>query len=344
MGLGCVMWACAVISFVFQSHLPVVAAVQASGKKTYIVQIKHHLKPTSYNTHGEWYPELFQSLTSSTRDSIRHTYDASYHGFSADMTQAEVESLLPPRVGSRARCPLDQINLWDGHSLEELNKASQDVIIGVLDTGVSPESESFRDDGMPDQLSARWAGKYEFPNDGDPDSRCNKKLIGARNFVREFLSPRDDDGHGTHTASTAAGSVVTNASLRGLAKGNARGVAHKVRLAVYKVCREQGCRESDVLAGMDSAIQDRVDVLSLSLGDNNVTSAYKYSDDPIAVASFMAMEKGIFVSLSAGNDGPNEASVKNVAPWLMTVGAGTIDRKFPAYVSTGRADPSNCIA
>ncbi|KAL6569722.1 hypothetical protein OROMI_014236 [Orobanche minor] len=351
MGLGCVMWAWAVISFVFQSHLQVVVAIQASGsKKTYIVQIKQHLKPTTYNTHGEWYPELFQSLTSSTPDSIRHTYDASYHGFSAEMTQAEVESLLrsdhvlavrEEKIYNlhTTRTPqflgLDQINLWDGHSLEELNKASQDVIIGVLDTGVSPESESFRDDGMPDQLPSRWGGKCEFPNDYDPDSRCNKKLIGARNFVKEFFSPRDDVGHGTHTASTAAGSVVKNASFGGLAKGNARGVAYKARLAVYKVCSKQGCRESDVLAGMDSAIHDRVDVMSLSLGNNNITSGYKYSDDPIAVAAFMAMEQGIFVSCSAGNDGPNEASVANVAPWLMTVGAGTIDREFPAFVITG---------
>ncbi|KAL6575551.1 hypothetical protein OROHE_000928 [Orobanche hederae] len=188
---------------------------------------------------------------------------------------------------------------------------------------------------MPDQLPSRWGGKCEFPNDYDPDSRCNKKLIGARNFVKEFFSPSDDVGHDTHTASTAAGFVVKNASFGGLAKGNARGVAYKARLAVYKVCSEQGCRESDVLAGMDSAIHDRVDVLSLSLSNNNITSVYKYSDDPIAVAAFMAMEQGIFVSCSAGNDGPNEASVANVAPWLMTVGAGTIDREFPAFLITG---------
>lgn len=144
-------------------------------------------------------------------------------------------------------------------------------------------------------------------------------------------SPRDDDGHGTHTASIAASSRVANASLLGYACGTARGMVTHARVATYKVCWKTGCFGSDILAGMDRAIQDGVDVLSLSLGGGSAP----YYRDTIAIGAFTAMEKGIFVSCSAGNSGPTKATLANVAPWIMTVGAGTLDRDFPAYVFLG---------
>lgn len=113
----------------------------------------------------------------------------------------------------------------------------------------------------------------------------------------EILSPRDKDGHGTHTASTAGGNQVRNASLLGYAAGNARGMAVNARLAAYKVCWESGCFGSDILAAMEQAIVDGVDVLSLSLGGGSGT----YAKDTIALGAFAAMEKGIVVSCSAGN-------------------------------------------
>ncbi|PIN03418.1 Cucumisin [Handroanthus impetiginosus] len=349
MGLGSVIWVCA-IAFLLQSCLLLVSA-----KKTYIVHMKRHQMPDSYATHSEWYSDHYQSLTSADPDSLLYTYDSAYHGFAAVLSPEEVESLrqsdsvlgvyedtvyqlhttrTPEFLGLN-----NELGPWGGHSLQELNQASQDVIIGVLDTGVWPESKSFSDVNMPG-VPARWRGKCEAADNFDPKIHCNKKLIGARFFSRgysmasgskEIHSPRDDDGHGTHTSSTAAGSQVENASLLGYASGNARGMATHARLATYRVCWKSGCLGSDILAAMDRAILDGVDVLSLSLGGGSAP----YFRDTIAIGAFAAMEKGIVVSCSAGNSGPAKSSLANVAPWIMTVGAGTIDRDFPAFATLG---------
>ncbi|KAL2501399.1 Subtilase family protein [Forsythia ovata] len=317
--------------------------------------MKHHQKPNSYATQSEWYADSLQSLTSASPDSVLYTYDTAYHGFAVALDPDEADSLRQSDAVlgvyedtvytlHTTRTPkflgLDDVRgMWAGHTLQELNQASQDVIIGVLDTGVWPESKSFDDANMP-AVPSRWRGKCERADDFDPKIHCNKKLIGAQFFSRgynmasggkETQTPRDEDGHGTHTASTAAGSQVANASLLGYASGTARGMAPHARVAAYKVCWKTGCFGSDILAGMEQAILDGVDVLSLSLGGGSVP----YYRDTIAIGAFAAMEKGIPVSCSAGNSGPTKSTLANVAPWIMTVGAGTLDRDFPAYATLG---------
>ncbi|KAK8642684.1 hypothetical protein V6N13_012021 [Hibiscus sabdariffa] len=147
----------------------------------------------------------------------------------------------------------------------------------------------------------------------------------------ESKSPRDDDGHGTHTATTAAGSAVSSANLLGYASGTARGMASQARVAIYKVCWLGGCFGSDIVAAMDEAVADGVDVLSMSIGGG----LSEYYGDTVAIGAFTAAANGIFVSCSAGNSGPTPSSLSNVAPWITTVGAGTLDRDFPAYITLG---------
>uniref|UniRef100_A0A2P2NFU3 Subtilisin-like protease n=1 Tax=Rhizophora mucronata TaxID=61149 RepID=A0A2P2NFU3_RHIMU len=151
------------------------------------------------------------------------------------------------------------------------------------------------------------------------------------NESMEYRSPRDSDGHGTHTASIAAGRYVFPASILGYARGVAAGMAPKARLAAYKVCWNSGCYDSDILAAFDAAVADGVDVISLSVGG----AVVPYYLDAIAIGAFGAADRGIFVSASAGNGGPGGLTVTNVAPWVITVGAGTIDRDFPAHVKLG---------
>ncbi|CAN4092830.1 unnamed protein product [Withania somnifera] len=306
--------------------------------------------PDSFEDHIHWYDSSLKSVSDSAE--MLYVYNNAVHGFSARLTAEEVEA-LEKQPGILSVLPDMKYELHTTRTPSFLgldrnadffpeSNAIDDVIIGVLDTGVWPESKSFDDSGF-GPIPASWKGECESGTNFS-SKNCNRKLIGARYFAKgyestlgpideskESKSPRDDDGHGTHTASTAAGSVVQDASLFGFASGSARGMATHARVAVYKVCWIGGCFSSDILAALDQAIDDNVDLLSLSLGGGNSD----YYRDSIAIGAFAAMEKGILVSCSAGNAGPSPYSLSNVAPWITTVGAGTLDRDFPAYVSLG---------
>nr|CAJ19363.1 subtilisin-like protease [Triticum aestivum] len=222
------------------------------------------------------------------------------------------------------------------------------VIIGNLDTGVWPEAGSFSDDGM-GPVPARWRGVcHDQSSDDDAQVRCNRKLIGAQYFNKGYAatvgragagaspaSTRDSDGHGTHTLSTAAGRFVPGANLFGYGNGTAKGGAPGARVAAYKVCwrpfNGSECFDADIIAAFDAAIHDGVDVLSVSLGG----APTEYFRDGVAIGSFHAVRNGVTVVSSAGNSGPGAGTVSNTAPWLVTVGASTMDREFPAYLVLG---------
>ncbi|KAJ0968797.1 hypothetical protein J5N97_021674 [Dioscorea zingiberensis] len=104
--------------------------------------------------------------------------------------------------------------------------------------------------------------------------------------------------------------------------------------AMEKKPGETGCSSADILAGLDSALKDGVDVISLSLGG----PATEYPAEPVAIGGFRAVEKGIVVNAAGGNDGPAPNSVSNGAPWLLTVAASTTDRRFKATVRLGNGD------
>ncbi|XVF23983.1 hypothetical protein REPUB_Repub13aG0087100 [Reevesia pubescens] len=165
------------------------------------------------------------------------------------------------------------------------------------------------------------------------------KVIGGKYYrtdgifsPNDIKSPRDYDGHGTHTASTAAGKLVNGASLYGYGSGTARGGVPSARIAVYKIFWSDGCKDADILAAFDDAISDGVDIISISVGGSVPTDYFK---DPIAIAAFHAMKSGILTVTSGGNNGPDRSTISNISPWSLSVAASTIDRKFSTKVQLG---------
>ncbi|XP_015866916.3 subtilisin-like protease SBT1.6 [Ziziphus jujuba] len=348
--------------FFFCNFVPQTLSLSSDQNlKTFIFRVDSHSKPSVFPTHYHWYTTEFADPPQ-----ILHVYDTVFHGFSATLNPDQVAAITKhPSVLAvfedqrrqlhTTRSP-QFLGLRNQRGLWSDSDYGSDVIVGVFDTGISPERRSFSDLNL-GPVPARWKGVCETGVKFTAKN-CNRKIVGARFFARgheaaaaavnsiggpisginetvEFRSPRDADGHGTHTASTAAGRYAFKASMEGYASGIAKGVAPKARLAIYKVCwKNSGCFDSDILAAFDAAVHDGVDVISISIGGGDGISSPYYLD-PIAIGAYGANSRGVFVSSSAGNDGPTGMSVTNLAPWLTTVGAGTIDRNFPAVVILG---------
>ncbi|XP_030443490.2 subtilisin-like protease 1 [Syzygium oleosum] len=311
-----------------------------SSLSTYIVHVR---KPTDkHYAASEDLDALYRSflpataISSNQEERMVHSYQHVISGFAAKLTAEEAQAIREKDgvlyVRQEKVLPLhtthtpDFLGLRQGVGLWKDSNFGKGVIIGVLDTGIFPDHSSFSDEGMPPPPT-KWKGRCVFNG-----TSCNNKLIGARSLVVEGYDwPFDDDGHGTHTASTAAGAFVRDASAFGNAKGTAVGMAPLAHLAIYQVCYLVWCLGSAILAGFDAAIEDGVDVLSLSLG----ADSQPFFGDMIATGAFAATQKGIFVSCSAGNNGPDTRTLSNEAPWILTVGASTTDRSIKATARLG---------
>jgi len=313
--------------------------------------------PKVFTSQPHWYSSTLASLDSATEHgnpTVLYSYQNALHGFSTALSPQELDTLkqTPGFISAyqdRATT-LDTtasysfLSLNTSHGLWPASNYGQNVVVGVVDSGIWPESDSFKDDGMLTQTPPKWKGKCEGGQRFDP-SFCNSKLIGARYFNKGFLaanysddvgkagvdSVRDSVGHGTHTASTVAGNYVRGASFFGYAKGTARGIAPRAKIAMYKVAWGRHTFASDILAGLDQAIADGVDVISISMGLDMVP----LYEDPVAIAAFSALEKGVVVSASAGNAGPSLGTVHNGIPWVLTVGASNTDRSFGGTLILG---------
>ncbi|CAH1434877.1 unnamed protein product [Lactuca virosa] len=204
-------------------------------------------------------------------------------------------------------------------TIERSPVGESNTIIGVIDSGIWPESESFSDEGL-GPIPEKWKGECR----GGTDFTCNRKIIGARSYIMGD-SVRDTKGHGTHVSSIVAGNQVYEASYYGIAEGIARGGVPSARLAVYKVCDEVSCEVRDIMKAFDDAISDGVDIISISIGQDVPT---RITSDPIAIGAFHAIQKGILTVQAAGNAGPRLFSVTGVAPWIFSVAASNTDRRI----------------
>lgn len=297
-----------------------------------------------------------------------YSYGYVFNGFAAQLTEAQAQQLAQtPGVLAVTK---DEVRSLDTSSTPAFlglagpsgfwnttGATGEDVIIGVVDTGVWPEHPSFSDrtgtNGSGTKggiLSYRqlpgWHGKCT-PGEAFTGTDCNQKLIGARYynagfggnagidaaFPDDFNSPRDADGHGTHTASTAGGNAQVAATGPAALFGSISGMAPRARVAVYKVCwgsDEGGCATSDSVAAIDQAVADGVDVLNFSISGTSTNFL-----DPVEVAFLFAADAGVFVAASAGNSGPATSTVAHPGPWLTTVAAGTHNRNGEGSVTLG---------
>ncbi|XP_042432625.1 subtilisin-like protease 4 [Zingiber officinale] len=324
----------AVSSFLLTASSP-----QYSQLQSYIIRMRLPRNATLVSAQAldDWYRSLLPpTAANSTEPRILYTYSAAMTGFAARLTEEELRSVerKPGFLASfrDRQVPLlttytpRLLGLLPGLGLWTHSNMGKGIVIGVLDTGLVDHA-SFADQGM-DPPPAHWRGSCAPGLQGAIS--CNNKLIGAQSFVKNE-SPVDTIGHGTHTASTAAGNFVAGANVLGNANGTASGIAPRAHLAIYKVCGRFDCTVSSITAGMEAAIKDGVDVMSLSLGGGPIA----FYDDVIAIGAFSAVERGIFVSCAGGNSGPMATSLSNEAPWVLTVAASTIDRNIRATVRLG---------
>ncbi|XP_009769989.1 subtilisin-like protease SBT3 [Nicotiana sylvestris] len=331
----------------------------SAQRSTYIVHLDKSFMPTIFASHQNWHSSIIDAIkidVSTTPNDhhltpkLLYSYDNVIHGFSAVLSKDELEA-LKKSSGFLSAYKDRTVEAHTTHTSEflKLNPASglwpasgfgQDVIIGVLDSGIWPESASFRDDGL-SEIPKKWKGICK-PGTEFNSSLCNRKLIGANYFNKGILaddpsvnismnSARDTRGHGTHVASTAAGSFAKGVSYFGYAPGTARGIAPRARIAVYKFSFEEGTFTSDLIAAMDQAVADGVDILTISYGYAKIP----LYEDSIAIASFGAMMKGVLVTASAGNSGPEMGTLNNGVPWIFTVASCSTDRSFSGTLTLG---------
>lgn len=313
---------------------------------------------------------------------IVHNYQVVFNGFSAMLTDAEVRKLKDsadvlaitldePRTLQTNYTPkflgLDKpsTGLWS--LLNGPSKAGENVVIGIIDSGIWPEDPSFADrvnaNGEAthdasgtlafDAPPATWKGSCES-GEGFSTANCNNKLIGAKKFRSiydsliakgtavahwsDYNSARDNGGHGSHTASTAGGNGKVAAQIAGASIGLISGIAPRARLAAYKVCwtsndpvKPEGsnsCYGGDSIKAIEAAVSDGVNVLNYSI------SGGEQLNDAVDAAFLAATNAGVFVAASAGNSGPANM-VAHIAPWLTTVAASTHDRVQESNVTIG---------
>jgi hypothetical protein len=285
---------------------------------------------------------------------IGYWFQTAYGGVAARVPANSIAKLLSIRGVAAVQKdvlnhPLDDNTQFLGAttvwpSLGGAPHAGNNVVVGVIDTGVWPEHPMLSPSGMP--APAGGIKGCQFGDGSDtahlgPTFTCNNKLIGAYAKTATYMasvgsngqefcnnatgqcSARDSEGHGTHTTTTAAGDCVTSAVLYGVQRGPVCGIAPGAHVEMFRVCLAQGCFGSDSVAAVNQAIADGVNVINFSISGGGTP----YSD-PVELAFLDATNAGISVNASAGNSGPTAGTAEHGGPWVTTVGASTGPRSF----------------
>lgn len=315
-------------------------------------------------------------VASSIGAEIDASLTVTMNGFIADLSAEQalelardgrVSQIFPDEIQQITQSPANEYleleNLWNQVGGQE--EAGAGVVVGILDTGIAPENPLFAGDPLGTTPGAEpyldgdtivfekgdgttFTGYCEEGEQFSTDD-CSTKIVSARYYVEgfgeadlgdastgEYVSPRDGDGHGSHTASTAAGNAdVPISSAGGADLGTMSGVAPEARIAAYKVCwsgpdpsttDDDGCATSDSIMAIEQAVEDGVDVINYSIGGGAATSVATATD----IAFLGAAAAGVFVSASAGNAGPGASTLDHASPWYTTVAATTV----PNYEAT----------
>lgn len=327
--------------------------------------------------YGDYLRRSQERVADAVGASVDRSYSVALNGFVADLNPSQVARLQRTRgvLGvskDTLRKALDDTNNVDfldlsgskgvWKKLGGTSKAGRGVVVGVIDTGVWPESRSFAGDPLgtagpssKDPYRPYRAGNQVrmVKSDGSVfvgtcqtgaefvAADCNTKLVSARYFgdawlasntpgTDEYVSPRDGDEHGTHTASTAAGNTGVEAKIGSRSYGKISGVAPAAKVAVYKALwtaeneEDDGGFTSDLVAAIDQAVEDGVDVINYSVGSSSESELV----DPVQIAFLQAASAGIFVAASAGNSGPGASTLDNTSPWVTTVAASSIKPRY----------------
>ena len=274
---------------------------------------------------------------------VSYTYQHALNGVAIELTPEEAESVAGmPGVKSvsreRMEVPLTDAgpafigapSIWTN---PPDSTQGEGVVVAVLDTGINHDHPSYADiggDGF-DHDNPLGSGNYlpgSYCDVTDP-SFCNDKLIGAWSFVAEAVTPEDSDGHGSHTASTAAGNVVDGATLitdTTMESFDISGVARHANIIMYDVCIDD-CPGAALVAAINQVIIDSGNLPNgIAALNYSISGGGNPYNDPVELGFLAAVAAGVYVSASAGNAGPGPSTVAHLGPWVSTTAASTHNR------------------
>ncbi|MCB1702023.1 MAG: S8 family serine peptidase [Halioglobus sp.] len=278
----------------------------------------------------------------------RFSYRNVFNGVALELTEAEAKALAKIPGVKRVERERHEVlltdngpqfigapDIWNGNP----GNMGEGAVIGILDTGINSDHPSFAavgGDGY-QTINPLGTGNYipgSYCDTTDP-SFCNDKLIGAWSFVNEPVTPNDSDNHGSHTASTAAGNVLPDATVVAPTTSMTRaisGVAPHANIIAYDVCIDT-CPGSALLAAVEQIVIDAsnlpngIQALNYSISGGNTP----YSD-AVELGFLNANAAGIYPAVSAGNEGPGPATTGHNSPWVGATAASSHQRALNGTV------------